>query len=252
MQGKHAKKRMKTGTGALVGAAVGATAAVPAGAFGLVHPAAAQVHVPVQLVSSQAPVHVGHTADHATLDAVVVSAGDTLSAISGELCGTPADYPHLAAGNNIANADMIEVGQTVKKTCDAYVPRHAAAVHATTPVHAAAPVQQASASAPATPAAVPVTTAAAGDYSCSMLVALWEQAGGSSALSETMAGIAMAESGGNPGAVSPTDDFGLWQDHADPAALSPAASASASVTIEETQGLDAWTTYRTGAYAGHC
>lgn len=43
------------------------------------------------------------------------------------------------------------------------------------------------------------------------IMAWWEQAGGNPTASPMMAAIAMAESGGNPDAVSPTDDYGLWQ-----------------------------------------
>jgi nucleoid-associated protein YgaU len=175
---------------------------------------------------------------------VIVRSGDTLSGIAGSMCGDPARYPQLAAGNHIADPDLITPGESIRPTCEAPVP-----------------VQHAAPAAPAAPAAAPeaapaahsdAVTATGGIYSCGALEGLWEQAGGSAGLAVTMAGIAMAESGGNPGAVSPTDDFGLWQDHADPAALNPSASAAASVSIEASQGLGAWTTYRTGAYAGRC
>ena len=43
--------------------------------------------------------------------------------------------------------------------------------------------------------------------------------------------IAEHESGGNPGAISPTSDYGLWQEHDDPAALNPAISAKTAVQM---------------------
>lgn len=64
---------------------------------------------------------------------------------------------------------------------------------------------------PAHPAAV--TTVSSGSYSYAGLEALWESAGGNPAHAATAACIAEHESGGNPGAVSPTADFGLWQIH---------------------------------------
>src|ERR1700744_573144 len=54
-------------------------------------------------------------------------------------------------------------------------------------------------------------TTSHGSYSCFALESLWEEAGGSSGTAFMAAEIATAESGGNPNAVSPTDDFGLWQ-----------------------------------------
>jgi hypothetical protein len=248
MQGRHAKKKLGTSTGTVLTVAVGAAAAVPASVLLSSHPSLPGAQPVTQLAAASTPMdHLTPAAPHArvSLSAVTVQSGDTLSGISSVLCGTSADYPHLAAGNHITDPDVIEVGQVVNRTCDAYVPRHAAP--AASAPRASTPVQQdaATSSAPAAPRIY-------GDYSCGALESLWESAGGSAALAPTMAGIAMAESGGNPSAVSPTDDFGLWQDHADPAALSPSVSAEHSVTIEESQGLAAWTTYRTGAYAGRC
>lgn len=56
---------------------------------------------------------------------------------------------------------------------------------------------------------------AGGCYSFRQLEQLWVQAGGSPAWAPTMAGIALAESGGCPGAVNSNDpnggSYGLWQ-----------------------------------------
>jgi hypothetical protein len=195
-----------------------------------------------QLMSSAVRPLVTRVRSASTGTQVTVRSGDTLSGIAGQLCGSDARWPSLAAGNDIANANLIVPGEAVKATCSA-VPRPvpAAPAPARSDPAPAAPVHAAAAVAPSP-----------GSYGCGALESLWESAGGSAGLAVTMASIAMAESGGNPGAVSPTDDFGLWQDHADPAALSPAVSAEVSVKIEETQGLSAWTTYTSGAYAGRC
>lgn len=96
---------------------------------------------------------------------------------------------------------------------------------------------------PATPpaAAAPV---AAGIYGFAALEHIWEANGGSPARAAVAACIAEHESGGNPRAISPTDDFGLWQIHADPAALNPAVSAATAVRMSS-DGTDwsQWTTH---------
>ena len=50
-----------------------------------------------------------------------------------------------------------------------------------------------------------------GTLSCSGLEQLWTSAGGNPADAFMAAEIAMAESGGNQYALSPTDDYGYWQ-----------------------------------------
>jgi len=94
-----------------------------------------------------------------------------------------------------------------------------------------------------------------GNYSYAQLEALWINAGGSKALAPLMAAIAEAESGGDPTAYNPSGATGLWQilgavNPADQASLtSPAVNAKEAVLKYESQGLDAWTTYTSGAYA---
>lgn len=93
----------------------------------------------------------------------------------------------------------------------------------------------------------------------SSLAQLWIQAGGSPALANTMAAIAMAESSGNIGATNQntngSTDRGLWQINSvhsqfDPNRLltDPLYNARAAVAIEKSSGLGAWTTYTSGAY----
>ena len=95
-----------------------------------------------------------------------------------------------------------------------------------------------------------------GVYSCSGLETLWKNAGGSSGEAFTAAEIAMAESGGNPNAISPTDDFGLWQingSHGSMATLNPAGNARSAVSISnDGRNWGPWTTYTSGAYRGTC
>ena len=59
--------------------------------------------------------------------------------------------------------------------------------------------------------------------------------------------ICQAESGGNPSAISPTNDYGLMQLH-NLAIFDPAQNIAMAYVKYEAQGWGAWTTYNTGAY----
>lgn len=90
------------------------------------------------------------------------------------------------------------------------------------------------------------------------LAQLWISNGGDPRLANTMAAIAMAESGGNPQATNSntngTEDRGLWQINSiwsqfNPQSLfDPNYNARAAVAVEKAQGLTAWSTYNSGAY----
>jgi hypothetical protein len=99
-------------------------------------------------------------------------------------------------------------------------------------------------------------SAAQGMYSCSGLEQIWEQEGGSPAAALMAAEIAMAESGGNPNAISPTDDFGLWQingSNGSLATLNPFQNAKSAITLSDNgNNWNPWTTYHSGAYSGRC
>jgi hypothetical protein len=93
-------------------------------------------------------------------------------------------------------------------------------------------------------------------YNCAALERLWISVGGNPSRAFMAAEIAMAESGGNPRAVSPTDDFGLWQingSHGSMATLDPIGNARSAVSISA-NGTNwyPWTTYTSGAYYGRC
>ena len=85
-----------------------------------------------------------------------------------------------------------------------------------------------------------------GTYSYGELESLWRSAGGSSGAANTAACIAEHESGGNPGAISPTDDFGLWQingSHGAMASLNPAVNVRSAIIISGNgTNWGAWTT----------
>lgn len=107
------------------------------------------------------------------------------------------------------------------------------------------------------PASVGSPTAQ-GTYSYTQLETLWVLAGGSTSLAPTMARIALAESGGAVDAHNPSGASGLWQievpinDQYIPGGAANVYNAldnaRAAVAVYKAQGLDAWTTYTSGAY----
>lgn len=101
------------------------------------------------------------------------------------------------------------------------------------------------------------TTNIPSKYSFAQLEQLWIKAGGQKTIAPIMAAIALAESGGNPKAVSGrnqngTVDRGLWQINSShgygTSSLDPVANAKQATGIYHSQGLNAWTTFQTGAY----
>lgn len=91
-------------------------------------------------------------------------------------------------------------------------------------------------------------------YTYSQLEELWDNAGGSPTLAPVMAAIAMAESSGNSTAYNSSGATGLWQilgavNPSDQDQLfNPVVNAHEAVLKYQTQGLNAWVTYQTGAY----
>jgi LysM repeat protein len=172
-----------------------------------------------------------------------VHLGDTLSSIAQRFYGNTADWAWLYHVNSavIENPNDIYAGEVLKVPSDppgnvaSYAPKHART--ATTLTSSA--------------------TELSGTLNCSGLEALWEAAGGSHAEAFMAAEIAMAESGGDQYALSPTDDYGYWQINASHgpamATFNPIGNAKAAIAISS-DGTDwgPWTTYVTGAYAGRC
>lgn len=185
---------------------------------------------------------------HPSLPATVtVRPGDTLWAVAGRVCGSPRDDLALAYNNGIDNPDRIFAGQVLKAACQAA----AAALAARYPPPP--PARVTSAASPP-PQAAEVTSS--GYFGCAALEALWDGAGGNPADAFLAAEVAMAESGGDPNAFSPTDDRGLWQVNASNGALStfsPSGSAHAAVVLsDDGTNWSAWTTYRDGLEVGRC
>ena len=222
--------------------------AAPAMAIAGVLVAAPQAHAAVR-----APAKATTVAERAHTEALVrhlqpasrtytVRAGDTLSSIAQRFYGNPADWPWLYHVNEskIANPDDIYVGEKLQVPYD---PPANAASYA--PKHAKAATLSSSA------------TSLSGTLGCSGLEALWEAAGGSHAEAFIAAEIAMAESGGQQYALSPTNDYGYWQINGSHgpalATFNPMGNAKAAIIIsDDGDDWDPWTTYVTGAYEGRC
>ena len=175
-----------------------------------------------------------------------VRPGDSLSSIAQRFYGDSADWPWLYRVNSsvVHDADNIYPGEVLRipsnppaSAASSYAPKHAKASTTATLTSSA--------------------TNLSGTLGCSGLEALWEAAGGSHAEAFTAAEIAMAESGGNQYALSPTDDYGYWQINAShgpaEATYNPLGNAKAAIAISG-DGSDwaPWTTYVTGAYMGRC
>ena len=200
-----------------------------------------------------------------------VRGGDTLSKIANSYYHNADDWQYLYHENDktVSDPNLIYVGQRLMIPATApahytltnYVPKHAKAAQ---PV--ASTVSETSRGSESQRSAAPASadgsgklvtqSAAQGMYSCSGLEQIWEQEGGSPAAALMAAEIAMAESGGNPNAISPTDDFGLWQingSNGSLATLNPFQNAKSAITLSDNgTNWNPWTTYHSGAYSGRC
>lgn len=124
--------------------------------------------------------------------------------------------------------------------------------------------------APTTPGQMTPGSVPGGQLTMEQLVGLAKGAGFSDKEAVTMAAIAMAESGGNSNArnfTPPDKSYGLWQINMigglGPARLKefglssedqlfdPVTNAKAAYAIRKSQGLGAWTVYKTGKYKNH-
>lgn len=194
-----------------------------------------------------------------------VRSGDTLAKIAGNFYHKASDWQWLYHENNkaISNPDLIYPGQNLFVPADPpahytlpnYHPRHAKTAgsgngSSDSVVTHSAPTSSSHRSASSG------STSLSGTLGCSGLERLWEDAGGNPGDAVTAASIAMAESGGNQYALSPTNDYGYWQINASNGALATFnayGNARAAVTLSGNgSNWSAWTTYTSGAYAGRC
>ena len=212
-----------------------------------------------------------------------VRSGDTLSGIADHYYHRAADWQWLYHENakTVSNPDLIYPGQTLlvpgdppaNYTLTGYVPRHAKSTAPTAP-----PARTSSSADTDRDGSSGGTAGSSGSGSgsshhsssgwgsnggggygtlgCSGLERLWEEAGGNPADAFMAAEIAMAESGGNQYAHSPTDDFGYWQINASNGALATYSAygnaRSAIILSQNGTNWSPWTTYTSGAYAGRC
>jgi len=204
-----------------------------------------------------------------------VRSGDTLSKIAEHFYDKAADWGFVYHENakTVHDPNLIFVGESLNipssvpadyKLSD-YEPRHAAP--AVTETASVTTSSRSSSSSSSSGGSVVVQSAGqrsgsgssgglSGTLGCSGLEELWRSAGGNPSDAFMAAEIAMAESGGNQYALSPTDDKGYWQINVVNGALSTYdayGNARAAIIISD-DGSDwnAWTTYRTGAYEGRC
>jgi LysM repeat protein len=249
---------------ALAATAAPATATAPAG-----HQAAAKTGTAtLDAVETRAvTVASTSTARHAAKATYYrVRAGDSLSRIAERFYHNPGAWTYLYHENakTISNPDMIYVGERlfIPATAPAhsepasYVPRHAKpAPHVVTTGKTEASTPSAHGGS-AKGGTVLGQSAPLGHYSCSALEGLWEQAGGSPAHALLAAEIARAESSGNPNAISPTADFGLWQineSNGSLATLNPYQNARSAIILSHNgTNWGPWTTYHSGAFYGQC
>lgn len=197
-----------------------------------------------------------------------VRSGDTLAKIAGDFYHKASDWQWLYHENHtrISDPNLIYPGQSVFVPADPpanyslpnYQPQHSkpAASSVDSKVVTQPASSSSSASARSSASAGSGSTSLSGTLGCSGLERLWEDAGGNPADAVTAASIAMAESGGNQYALSPTDDYGYWQINASNGALAtfnPYGNARAAITLSDNgTNWSPWTTYTSGAYAGRC
>jgi LysM repeat protein len=255
------------------GAATTGTAPVSAPAAAVSAPAAGTAAHVAATAATAAAVRVAKpaTVAHATLDAATsaarsyeVKSGDTLAGIAHRYYGSNDDWHYLYQQNTsiVSDPNLIYPGQVLAVASGAaktasvqYAPRHAKTSESTAVVSASTSSSGASASAHAS--AGGSSGSLSGTLGCSGLERLWEEAGGNSSEAVVAASIAMAESGGNQYAVSPTNDYGYWQinraAHGSMATFDPMGNAQAAISISSNgANWNPWTTYRTGAYSGKC
>jgi LysM repeat protein len=199
-----------------------------------------------------------------------VRSGDTLAKIAGDFYHKASDWQWLYHENHtrISDPNLIYPGQSVFVPAD---PPANYTLPVTLPVShpgqskpaassgaSEVVAQAASTRSPASTAssAGSGSTSLSGTLGCSGLERLWEDAGGNPGEAVMAASIAMAESGGNQYALSPTDDYGYWQINASNgplATFNPYGNARAAITLSDNgTNWSPWTTYTSGAYAGRC
>ena len=215
-------------------------------------------------------VHTSAVVRHASR-VYAVRPGDTLYAIAQRSYGNGADWPWLYHVNEskVTDPNLIYVGEKLQVPYDppanaaSYAPKHAKTVTLSSSETGSSDTDSAGTASSGTGSSGTSSSGAtsagtlSGTLGCSGLEALWEAAGGSHGAAFMAAEIAMAESGGQQYALSPTNDYGYWQINGSHgpalATYNPIGNAKAAISISN-DGTDwgPWTTYVTGAYQGRC
>ena len=209
-----------------------------------------------------------------------VKSGDTLSGIAESFYHKAADWQWLYHENDktLSDPNLIYPGQTLfvpsdppaNFTLSSYVPKHAKPPAPAVTTSAGNDSDSSGSGSHSSGGTVTVQAAThgsgtgshggsgglSGTLSCHGLERLWDAAGGNPSDAFMAAEIAMAESGGNQYAHSPTDDFGYWQINASNGALATydayGNARSAIILSADGTNWSPWTTYTSGAYAGRC
>jgi LysM repeat protein len=160
-----------------------------------------------------------------------VQPGDTLANIALRFCGSMSDYPALAAASGISDPNLIYAGEHIVLACGG----------GSTQGSQPAIQTQGSVAAPGQ-ANIPGTYPTV--FSFYGLEQIWLAAGGSSSAQAVAACIAEHESSGVSDALSPTNDYGLWQIHnGGDAMFNPLANAQEAVAMsDDGTNWSAWTT----------
>jgi LysM repeat protein len=191
------------------------------------------------------------TRAHAGSRTYTVQEGDTLAGIAQRFYGNYNNWTRIyqANRNQVANPNSIFPGERLQVPYGA--PSSNAGSTSTSTGHKPRHAKAAPPASTLTTSAVPT-----GTLGCTGLERLWKDAGGSAGEARMAASIAMAESGGNQYAHSPTNDYGYWQINGSWGALATydaLGNARAAIHISGNgTNWSPWTTYTSGAYYGRC
>lgn len=153
----------------------------------------------------------------------IVRSGDTLGAIAGYFCHNQSKYHELAQANGIANPNAISVGERIWLACGG-------SGNSSTVRQSSSSSGSPSGSSYAQGSAVIPATSSM--YSYAGLERIWIAAGGSRGTAYHAACIASHESSGRSWAISPTNDWGLWQIHnGGPSMLNAFANAQRAIAM---------------------
>lgn len=178
-----------------------------------------------------------------------VQSGDTLSSLAQKWFGSSAKWPELYGANQKtvgSNPDALTPGDQIKRELGpavyqaqhaAYQGQHAADANAD-------PTYQPAHAAPPAPAMHQDSSGGNGQMTPQQVGNMWIEEGGSPAAEQTAECIAFHESSDNPQAVSPSDDWGLYQiNHGGQAMLN--AEANTRRAIEMSNNGSNWESWST-------